>query len=96
MTVAGGVSTELGISGGVVGRDGAGGLETTADSAQIDSQETHVVSDSWQHLWDADLSIKSPNQSPVLTRPTGKTARNETSSPSQSPVLLRDRQTRQQ
>ena len=89
LTVAGGVSTELGISGGVVGRDGAGGLETTAGSAQIDSQETHVVSDSWQHMWDADLSIKSPNQSPVLTRPTGKTARNETSSPSQSPVLQR-------
>jgi hypothetical protein len=46
LTVAGGVSAELGTSGGVVSRDGAGGLETTAGSAQIDSQETHVVSDS--------------------------------------------------
>ena len=89
LTVAGGVSAELGISGGVVGRDGAGGLETTAGSAQIDSQETHVVSDSWQHMWDADLSIKSPNKSPVLQRSTGNTARNETSSLSQSPVLTR-------
>ena len=46
LTVAGSVSAELGTSEGVVGRDGAGGLETTADSAQIDSLETHVVSDS--------------------------------------------------
>ena len=87
LTVAGGVSTELGISGGVVGRDGAGGLETTEDSAQIDSQETHVVSDSGQYLSDADLSTRSPSQSLVLLRSTGKTM-NETSSPSQSPVLL--------
>ena len=89
LTVAGGVSAELGTSEGVVGMDGAGGLETTADSEQIDSQETHVVSDSWQHLWDADLSTISPNQSPVLLQQTGKTARNETSSLSQSPVLQR-------
>ncbi len=46
LTVAGTASAELGISEGVVGRNGAGGLETTADSEQIDSQETHVVSDS--------------------------------------------------
>ena len=43
LTVAGSVSAELGISEGVVGSDGAGDLETTADLEQIDSQETHVV-----------------------------------------------------
>ena len=52
---------------------------------QIDSQETHVVSDSGQYLSDADLSTRSPSQSLVLLRSTGKTM-NETSSPSQSPV----------
>ena len=88
LTVAGSVSAELGISEGVVGRDGAGDLETTADLEQIDSQETHVVSDSGQYLSDAGLSTRSPSQSPVLLRSTGKTAMNETSSPSQSPVLL--------
>ena len=87
LTVAGSVSAELGISEGVVGRDGAGDLETTADLEQIDSQETHVVSDSGQYLSDADLSTRSPSQSLVLLRSTGKTM-NETSSPSQSPVLL--------
>ena len=88
LTVAGSVSAELGISEGVVGSDGAGDLETTADLEQIDSQETHVVSDSGQYLSDAGLSTRSPSQSPVLLRSTGKTAMNETSSPSQSPVLL--------
>jgi len=83
------VSAELGISEGVVGSDGAGDLETTADLEQIDSQETHVVSDSGQFLSDAGLSTRSPSQSPVLLRSTYKTAMNETSSPSQSPVLLR-------
>ena len=73
----------------VVGRDGAGDLETTADLEQIDSQETHVVSDSGQFLSDAGLSTRSPSQSPVLLRSTYKTAMNETSSQSQSPVLLR-------
>jgi hypothetical protein len=51
LTVAGSAFTELGIREGVVGRDGPGGLETTTDSEQIDSQglaqETHVVSDAW-------------------------------------------------
>ena len=89
LTVAGSVSAELGISEGVVGRDGAGDLETTEDLEQIDSQETHVVSDSRQYLLDAGLSTISPSQSPVLLRSTYKTAMNETSSPSQSPVLLR-------
>jgi len=90
LTVAGSVSAELGISEGVVGSDGAGDLETTADLEQIDSQETHVVSDSGQYLSDAGLSTAiSPSQSPVLPRSTGKTTMNETSSPSQSPVLLR-------
>ena len=89
LTVAGSVSAELGISEGVVGSDGAGDLETTADLEQIDSQETHVVSDSGQFLSDAGLSTRSPSQSPVLLRSTYKTAMNETSSPSQSPVLLR-------
>ena len=46
LTVAGSVSAELGISEGVVGRDGEGDCETTTDLKQIDSQETHVVSDS--------------------------------------------------
>jgi len=87
LTVAGSVSAELGISEGVVGRDGEGDCETTTDLKQIDSQETHVVSDSGQYLSDADLSTRSPSQSLVLLRSTGKTM-NETSSPSQSPVLL--------
>ena len=85
LTVAGSVSAELGISEGVVGRDGEGDCETTTDLKQIDSQETHVVSDSGQYLSDADLSTRSPSQSLVLLRSTGKTM-NETSSPSQSPV----------
>ena len=58
LTVAGSVSAELGISEGVVGSDGAGDLETTADLEQIDSQETHVVSDSGQYLSDAGLSTR--------------------------------------
>ena len=67
LTVAGSVSAELGISEGVVGSDGAGDLETTADLEQIDSQETHVVSDSGQCLSDSGLSTAiSPSQSPVL------------------------------
>ena len=89
LTVAGSVSAELGISEGVVGSDGAGDLETTVDLEQIDSQETHVVSDSGQYLSDAGLSTRSPSQSPVLLRSTYKKAMNETSSPSQSPVLMR-------
>jgi hypothetical protein len=95
LTVKGSVSAELGTSEGVVGRDGAGGLETTADSAQIDSLETHVVSDSWQStvlqrqaVNTARIETSSPSESPVLLMPTGKTSRNETSSPSQGPVLL--------
>jgi hypothetical protein len=59
------------ISEGVVGRDGEGDLETTADLEQIDSQETNVVADSWQYLSDSGLSTAiSPSQSPVLLRST--------------------------
>ena len=68
LTVAGSVSAELGISEGVVCRDGAGDLEKTEDLEQINSQETHVVSDSRQYLLDAGLSTISLSQSPVLLR----------------------------